>query len=88
MDFETRPLSAGPETTFTASQIRAAVQDLLALEGLPPIVQVGHPVLRQLAAAYDGQLEDTAAFRWDPDRHDFLGVSLDDHASAGQGNAR
>lgn len=59
MDFETRPLSAGPETTFTASQIRAAVQDLLALDGLPPIVQVGHPVLRQLAAPYDGQLEDT-----------------------------
>lgn len=59
MDFETRPLSAGPHTTFTASQIRAAVQDLLGLDGLPPIVQVGHPVLRQLAAPYDGQLEDT-----------------------------
>lgn len=59
MDFETRPLSAGKDTTFTAAQIRAAVQDLLALDGLPPIVQVGHPVLRQFAAPYDGQLDST-----------------------------
>lgn len=59
MDFATRPLLAGPDTTFTAAEIRRAVQDLLSLEGLPPIVQVGHPVLRQRAAAYDGQLDDT-----------------------------
>lgn len=59
MDFETRPLATGPDTTFTASQIRSTVQELLGLEGLPPIVQVGHPVLRQRAAPYDGQLEDT-----------------------------
>ncbi|WP_284982927.1 peptide deformylase [Arthrobacter sp. efr-133-TYG-118] len=59
MDFETRPLPAGPDTTFTASEIRRAVQDILGLDGLPPIVQVGHPVLRQRAALYDGQLEDT-----------------------------
>jgi peptide deformylase len=59
MDFETRPLPAGPDTTFTASEIRSTVQDILGLDGLPPIVQVGHPVLRQRAAPYDGQLEDT-----------------------------
>ncbi|MCZ9880442.1 peptide deformylase [Arthrobacter sp. B2a2-09] len=59
MDFETRPLPAGPDTTLTASEIRSTVQDLLVLDGLPPIVQVGHPVLRQRAAPYDGQLEDT-----------------------------
>ncbi|MGO4857792.1 peptide deformylase [Arthrobacter sp. 2MCAF14] len=59
MDFETRPLPSGPDTTFTASEIRSAVQDLLGLDGLPPIVQVGHPVLRQRAAPYDGQLGDT-----------------------------
>ncbi|OOP59455.1 peptide deformylase [Arthrobacter sp. SRS-W-1-2016] len=59
MDFETRPLPSGPDTTFTASEIRSAVQELLGLEGLPPIVQVGHPVLRQRAAPYDGQLDDT-----------------------------
>jgi peptide deformylase len=59
MDFEIRHFAAGPDTTFTASQIRNTVQELLALDGPPPIVQVGHPVLRQRAAPYDGQLEDT-----------------------------
>ncbi|MEZ2391557.1 peptide deformylase [bacterium RCC_150] len=59
MHFETRPLLSGPATTFTTTRIRNAVADLLGIEDLPPIVQVGHPVLRQRAAPYDGQLDDT-----------------------------
>src|SRR5689334_5563219 len=59
MHFEMRPLPAAPATPFTVSRIRSAVQEILELDGLPPIVQVGHPVLRQLAAPYDGQLDDT-----------------------------
>jgi len=40
------------------SSIRSAVESVLA-EPLPAIVQVGHPVLRQPAVPYDGQLDDT-----------------------------
>ncbi|MFF1830834.1 peptide deformylase [Paenarthrobacter sp. NPDC058040] len=51
-----RPLY-GPPTDFTATDIRDAVRRLLDAEALPPIVQAGHPALRQLAAPYDGQLD-------------------------------
>jgi peptide deformylase len=47
---------ASPPTPFSAAQIQEAVQELLAAESLPPIVQAGHPVLRQRAAAFDGQI--------------------------------
>lgn len=76
MDFETRPLTAGPDTTFTAAEIRRAVEDLLSLEGLPPIVQVGHPVLRQRAALYDGQLDDTELAQLVERMHAAPGVGL------------
>jgi peptide deformylase len=45
-------------TTSSPSEIRETVQAMLAEESLPQIVQVGHPVLRQSAARYDGQLTD------------------------------
>ncbi|WP_284974637.1 peptide deformylase [Arthrobacter sp. efr-133-TYG-104] len=51
--------AVGPATTFSASQIRDAVRRLLDVEQLPAIVQAGHPVLRQFAAPYDGQLDDS-----------------------------
>jgi peptide deformylase len=45
-----------PETTMTVGQIRDAVERILSAGALPPIVQAGHPALRQKAAPYDGQL--------------------------------
>ncbi|RAM36390.1 peptide deformylase [Arthrobacter globiformis] len=48
---------ASPPTTYSPARIRETVQELLAAEGLPPIVQAGHPVLRQHAAPFEGQLE-------------------------------
>jgi peptide deformylase len=47
-----------PETAHTAEQIRETVERILDAGALPPIVQAGHPVLRQRAAAFDGQLSD------------------------------
>jgi peptide deformylase len=51
------PADAKP-TDFSAARIRETVQQILAGGVLPSIVQAGHPVLRQLAAPYDGQLSD------------------------------
>ncbi|HKS02596.1 MAG TPA: peptide deformylase [Arthrobacter sp.] len=48
---------ASPPTTYSPARIRETVQQLLAAEDLPPIVQAGHPVLRQHAAPFEGQLE-------------------------------
>lgn len=45
-----------PGTAQTADQIRETVDRILSAGTLPPIVQAGHPALRQRAAAYDGQL--------------------------------
>ncbi|TLM86422.1 peptide deformylase [Pseudarthrobacter sp. NamE2] len=45
-----------PGTTRNAEQIRDSVERILSAGTLPPIVQAGHPVLRQRAAAYEGQL--------------------------------
>jgi peptide deformylase len=47
---------ASPPTPYTPDRIRETVQELLALETLPPIVQAGHPVLRQRSAPFEGQL--------------------------------
>ncbi|UZX03467.1 peptide deformylase [Arthrobacter sp. CDRTa11] len=47
---------ASPPTPFSPSFIQETVQEILAAESLPPIVQAGHPVLRQHAAAFDGQI--------------------------------
>lgn len=44
-------------TPFSTARIHETVQEILAADGLPPIVQAGHPVLRQQAAAFDGQLD-------------------------------
>lgn len=45
-----------PDTTLNDEQIREAVERILSAGVLPPIVQAGHPALRQRAAAFDGQL--------------------------------
>ncbi|SEJ04878.1 peptide deformylase [Arthrobacter sp. yr096] len=47
-----------PATDFNPMQIRDAVRRLLDSEDLPAIVQAGHPVLRQVAAPFDGQVDD------------------------------
>jgi peptide deformylase len=47
-----------PETAHTAEQLRETVDRILSAGTLPPIVQAGHPALRQRAAAFDGQLSD------------------------------
>lgn len=45
-------------TDFSAARIHETVQQILTAGVLPGIVQAGHPVLRQLAAPFDGQLSD------------------------------
>lgn len=45
-------------TAFSAARIHETVQQILKAGVLPAIVQAGHPVLRQLAAPFDGQLSD------------------------------
>jgi peptide deformylase len=47
---------ASPPTPFSPAQLRECVQELLSAESLPAIVQAGHPVLRQEAAPFDGQI--------------------------------
>ncbi|MFJ5696825.1 peptide deformylase [Arthrobacter sp. NPDC093139] len=47
---------ASPPTSYSAARIRETVQELLAMDALPPIVQAGHPVLRQRSAPFEGQL--------------------------------
>ncbi|MFC8038254.1 peptide deformylase [Paenarthrobacter sp. NPDC057355] len=58
MTHQTHPGATSPAADFNPTQIRDAVRRLLDSQDLPPIVQAGHPVLRQLAAPYDGQLDD------------------------------
>lgn len=53
MSFDARP------TDYSAARISETVQQILDAGILPHIVQAGHPVLRQVAAPYDGQLTDT-----------------------------
>ncbi|MDP9996621.1 MULTISPECIES: peptide deformylase [Pseudarthrobacter] len=48
--------AVSPPTPFTPRHLRERVQEMLAADALPPIVQAGHPVLRQPAAAFDGQI--------------------------------
>lgn len=50
--------SAAPLTSFTPVRIRETVQQILAAESLPAIVQAGHPALRQQSAPFDGQVSD------------------------------
>ncbi|MDR6556583.1 peptide deformylase [Arthrobacter pascens] len=50
---------AFPPTSYTPARILEAVQELLAMDTLPPIVQAGHPALRQHAAPFEGQLNAT-----------------------------
>jgi peptide deformylase len=51
------PPDAKP-TDFSAARIHETVQQILTAGVLPAIVQAGHPVLRKLAAPFDGQLSD------------------------------
>ncbi|MET3922291.1 peptide deformylase [Arthrobacter sp. UYEF20] len=43
-------------TDFSAARIHETVQQILTAGMLPAIVQAGHPVLRHVAAPFDGQL--------------------------------
>ena len=52
MSFDARP------TDFSAARIQETVQEILSAGILPHIVQAGHPVLRHVAAPYEGQLND------------------------------
>ena len=52
MSFDARP------TDFSAARIHETVQEILSAGILPHIVQAGHPVLRHVAAPFDGQLND------------------------------
>ncbi|MFD5277799.1 peptide deformylase [Pseudarthrobacter sp. NPDC058362] len=45
-----------PRTPLGAAEISDLVDRILDAGTLPPIVQAGHPALRQRAAAFDGQL--------------------------------
>lgn len=63
MEFRLRSLASAPPTPHTARDIRALVDQVLGLDALPPILQAGHPVLRQHAAPYDGQLDDATLLR-------------------------
>src|SRR3954465_2723907 len=51
------PFDAMP-TDYSAARIRETVQQILGSGVLPPIIQAGPPVLRHVAAPYDGQLSD------------------------------
>ncbi len=64
MTHQPHPEATSPATDYNPTRIRDAVRRLLDADGLPTIVQAGHPVLRQLAAPYDGQIDDAelAAF--------------------------
>ncbi len=48
--------AVSPPTPTSSAQLRDLVQEILAADSLPPIVQAGHPVLRQHAAAFEGQI--------------------------------
>ena len=48
--------AASPTTPFTPARLRERVQEILSAGSLPPIVQAGNPILRQRAAAFDGQI--------------------------------
>ncbi len=60
MSPETRNAASynAPNTDFSDDRIRETVEEILNAGVLPPIVQVGHPVLRQQAAPFTGQLDD------------------------------
>jgi len=45
-------------TDYSVARIVETVQQILGAGVLPPIIQAGHPVLRHVAAPYDGQLSD------------------------------
>jgi peptide deformylase len=49
-------------TDYSAARIQETVEQILTAGVLPAIVQAGHPVLRQVAAPFDGQLD--AAELW------------------------
>ena len=52
MSFDARP------TDFSAARIQETVQEILSAGILPHIVQAGHPVLRHVAAPFEGQVSD------------------------------
>jgi peptide deformylase len=49
--------AGAPESDWTAARLAEAAAELVAADGLPPIVQAGHPVLRTRAVPFEGQLD-------------------------------
>jgi len=80
MTHQPHPEAPSPATDFNPTQIRDAVRRLLDADGLPAIVQAGHPVLRHVAAPYDGQIDDVELLalvdRMRKVMHDAPGVGL------------
>lgn len=58
MTDQPRPEAPSPASDYNPTQIRDAVRRLLDSADLPVIVQAGHPVLRHVAAPFDGQVDD------------------------------
>ena len=58
-------MSTAPESTagqtaqhvWSSARLAEAAAEIVGAEGLPPIVQAGHPVLRMRAVPFDGQLD-------------------------------
>jgi peptide deformylase len=46
-----------PSTSSSAAQIREMVHEILSADALPPIVQAGHPALRQRSVPFEAQLD-------------------------------
>ncbi len=80
MTHQPHPEATSPATDFNPTQIRDTVRRLLDSEELPAIVQAGHPVLRQMAAPFDGQIDDVELMalvdRMRDVMHDAPGVGL------------
>jgi len=48
--------AVSPPASLSPAHLRERVQEILSTGSLPPVVQAGHPVLRQHAAPFDGQI--------------------------------
>ena len=54
---ENAPSLSASQHAWSAARLAEAAAEIVGSEGLPPIVQAGHPVLRMQAAPFDGQLD-------------------------------
>ncbi|WP_077488442.1 peptide deformylase [Sinomonas mesophila] len=54
---ENAPTHAGIQHAWSPARLAEAAAEIVGADGLPPIVQAGHPVLRMVAETFDGQLD-------------------------------